>query len=188
MKEIEILVEVFDDIHTVKDVLKKYKHIGLMHTIDEYYYDPKRETLKPDKNNQLSHCLRLRSKNNNYSITYKDDVFDNGKWLYSNEYETNIESVEMLRQIFERLGLIKFIEINNEKDIYQSSKYEIALENVKDLGIFLEVEYCTEEDVDVNIIREEIKEFMKELNLNLSEELNMGKPEMFLRKNNIIIK
>ncbi len=188
MKEIEILVEVFDDINKAKEILKKFDHKGLMHTIDEYYYDPKRETLKPDKNNQLSHCLRLRSKNNEYSITYKDDVFENNKWLYSNEYETKIESVEMLRQIFERLGLKKFIEINNEKDIYKSSKYEIALENVKDLGVFLEVEYCTNEDVDVNKIREEIKDFMKDLNLNISEELNMGKPEMFLRKNNIIIK
>jgi predicted adenylyl cyclase CyaB len=158
-----------------------------MHTIDEYYYDPKRDTLKPDKNNQLSHCLRLRSKNNEYSITYKDDVFENNKWLYSNEYETKIESVEMIRQIFERLGLKKFIEINNEKEIYKSSKYEIALENVKDLGIFLEVEYCTNEDVDVNKIREEIKDFMKDLNLNISEELNMGKPEMFLKKHNIKI-
>ena len=89
MKEIEILVEVYDDIDTVKKKLKQFEYVGLKHTIDEYYYDPKRDTLKPDKDNQLSHCLRLRSKNSDYYITYKDDVFENGIWQYSNEYEMN---------------------------------------------------------------------------------------------------
>ena len=79
MKEIEILVEVFESIDKVKDALKKCEYTGLKHVIDEYYYDPKRDELKPDSNNNLMHCLRLREKNNKYSITYKDDVFDGSK-------------------------------------------------------------------------------------------------------------
>ncbi len=187
MKEIEILVEVYDDIQTIKNALKNYDYIGLKHTIDEYYYDPKREDLKPDNNNQLSHCLRLRSKNNDYLITYKDDVFENGKWLYSNEYETKVESIDTLREIFNKLGLKKFIEIDNEKEIYKSDKYEIAIEKVKDLGMFMEVEYCTNDDVDVTTIKQEIQGFINSLNIKVSKELNMGKPEMYIRKNNINI-
>ena len=95
MKEIEILVEVYDDINNVKEKLTKFEYIGLKHTIDEYYYDPKRDELKPDENNQLNHCLRLRTKDNEYYITYKDDVFDNDIWLYSNEYETKIENIDI---------------------------------------------------------------------------------------------
>lgn len=185
MKEIEILVEAYDDIDSIKKALKKYEYIGLKHTLDEYYYDPKRNTLKPDKNNQLLHCLRLRKKNDECSITYKDDVFKNGKWLYSNEYETKVESIEMVREIFTKLGLKKFIEIDNNKEIYRTEKYEIALENVKDLGIFLEVEYCTDADVNVDEIKNEIQQFIDNLNIKVSEELNMGKPEMYMRKHNI---
>ncbi len=188
MKEIEILVEVYDDIEKVKECLKQFKYVGLKHTIDEYYYDPKRDELKPDKDNQLSHCLRLRNKNDEYSITYKDDIFDNGKWLYSNEYETRVESIDMLKEIFKRLGLEKFIEIDNEKDIYKTDKYEIALENVKGLGIFMEVEYCTNDNVDIVAIKNEIQEFIDSLNINVSKELNIGKPEMYLHKYNIRIK
>ncbi len=187
MKEIEILVEVYDDISKIKNLLKKYKYVGLKRTIDEYYYDPKRKELKPDKNNQLSHCLRVRSKNDEYSITYKDDVFKNGKWLYSNEYETRIESKEVLKEILDKLGLKKLIEIDNEKEIYKTDKYEIALENVKDLGLFMEVEYCTSDDVDVDKIKNEIQLFIDSLNIKVSKELNMGKPEMYLRKHNIKI-
>ena len=185
MKEIEILVEVNDDISKVKNILKKFKYVGLKHTIDEYYYDPMRDDLKPDSNGQLSCCLRLRRKGDESYITYKDDVFDNGKWLYSNEYESNIESIVMVREIFQRLGLKKFIEIDNNKEIYKTEKYEIALESVKDLGNFLEVEYCTNDDVDVSAVKMEIQKFIDGLNINVSEELNVGKPELYLRKHTI---
>ncbi len=187
MKEIEVLVEVYDDILSIKNKFKKFDYKGLKNTIDEYYYDPKRDTLKPDKDNQLSHCLRVRSKNHEYSITYKDDVFDNGKWLYSNEYETKVESVAMIKEIFNKLGLVKFIEINNKKETYTYNNYEIVIEDVKDLGIFMEVEYCTNEDVDVKLIKKEIQNFIDSLELNVSEELNMGKPEMYMKKHNIHI-
>ena len=187
MKEIEVLVEVYDDIEKVKSKLNKFNYIGLKKTIDEYYYDPKRELLKPDKNNQLSHCLRLRRKNNDYSITYKDDIFDNGKWLYSNEFETKVESIDMIREIFSKLGLIKFIEIDNEKETYTFEDYEIVIENVKDLGLFMEVEYCTNKDVDVQQIKDKIQAFIDNLEINVSEELNMGKPEMYMKKHNIKI-
>lgn len=185
MKEIEILVEVYDDLDVVKEKVKPFCYKGMQEIVDEYYYDPERETLKPDKNNQLNHCLRLRSKNDNYFVTYKDDVFDNGIWLYSNEYETKIESIDVLRDIFERLGFIKFIEINNQKETYVYHDYEIVIENVKDLGTFIEVEYCTNQDVDVKQIKEEIQQFIDGLGLNVSKELNMGKPEIFMRKHDI---
>ena len=187
MKEIEVLVEVYDSIDKVKDIFNKFDYKGNKVTIDEYYYDPMRDTLKPDKDNQLSHCLRLRQKNNEYSITYKDDVFDNGKWLYSNEYETKVESIEMIKEIFNRLGLIKFIEINNLKETYVYNDYEIVIENVKDLGLFLEVEYCTNDDVDVKEIKKEIQSFIDNLGINVSSELNMGKPEMYMKKHNITL-
>ena len=187
MKEIEVLVEVYDDILNVKNKLGKFEYKGLNTTIDEYYYDPKRDTLKPDKNNQLSHCLRVRSKNGEYFITYKDDVFDNGKWLYSNEYETKIENIDMLREIFNKLGLVKFIEIDNEKENYTYNDYEIVIENVKDLGLFMEVEYCTNDNVDIKQIKKQIQDFIDSLDLKVSEELNMGKPEMYMRKHNIKI-
>ena len=178
MKEIEILVEVFENIDVIRQKFKDFEYKGNKLTIDEYYYDPMRDDLKPDKDNQLSHCLRLRRKNDDYSITYKDDVFENGKWLYSNEYETRVESIDMIKEIFNRLGLIKFIEINNEKETYVYNDYEIVIEHVKDLGLFLEVEYCTNDDVDVNEIKKEIQDFIDGLNISVSPELNMGKPEI----------
>ena len=36
MKEIEILVEVYDNVEVVKQALKKFEYKGLKRTIDEY--------------------------------------------------------------------------------------------------------------------------------------------------------
>lgn len=184
MKEIEILVEVYDTIDNIKQSLKNFEHIGLNKVIDTYYYDPLRDTLKPN-NNELNHCLRLRQKNNKYSITYKDDVFDGNKWLYSNEYETDIDNIDTLKIIFNRMGLKKLLIIDNEKDTYKHGDYEIVVENVKDLGVFMEVEYCTDAEVDILEIKRQIQEFIDKLNINVSQELNIGKPEMYIRKHNI---
>ena len=187
MKEIEILVEVYDDINLIKEKFKNFEYIGLKKTIDEYFYDPLREDLKPDKFGGLNHCLRLRQKNNEYSITYKDDIFENNKWIFSKEYETKLESIEMTKEIFNKLGLKKFIEINNEKEAYKYDKYEIVLESVKDLGIFMEVELCTNEDIDIKNEKNKIQEFINSLGINISEELNIGKPELYMKKHNIKI-
>ena len=159
MKEVEILVEVYDDIEKLKNVLKQYTYVGLKRTIDEYYYDPLRKNLKPDEKGRLNHCLRIRNKNDEFFVTYKDDIFENEKWLYSDEYETKIESIEMIRNIFSKLGLIKFIEIDNEKETYIFEDYEIVVENVRNLGIFMEVEYCTNEDIDVKKVKDKIQKF-----------------------------
>ena len=94
MKEIEVLVEVYDDIEKAKSILNRFQYIGEKQVIDEYYYDPKRDELKPDKDGEIYKCLRLRKKNDEFLVTYKDDVFEDNKWLYSNEYETKIESID----------------------------------------------------------------------------------------------
>ena len=187
MKEIEILVEIYDDIDKVKEVLNTFSYGGFKRVKDEYYYDPKRKELKPDNDNKIFECLRLREKDNEYMITYKHDIYDKEKWIYSDEYETGIESIDIVRKIFEKLGLVKFIEIDNEKEVYNTLDYEIVLENVKDLGLFMEVEYCTNQDVDVLKIKEDIQKFIDNLGIRVSEELNMGKPELFLKRHNIKI-
>lgn len=189
MKEIEVLVEVYSLPEIVIKKLEQFEYNGVKETVDIYYYDPLRKNLKPNDNLEINECLRLRTKNNISYITYKVDHFeDNGKWLYSDEYETKIDDLFMITNILEKLGLKKLLTIHNSKRIYHYQDYEIAFENVEELGYFLEVEYCTNENVDVKQIKEQIQEFINSLEINVSKELSMGKPEMIIKKNNISIK
>ena len=188
MKEIEILVEVYSSVDEVLKALDKFEYLGNKETIDTYYYDPFRNNLKPNSSNQINECLRLRTKDNINSITYKVDQFDeNEKWLYSDEYETTVEDIFMVAKIFNKLGFRKLLTIHNNKRTYKYNDYEIVFEVVKDLGYFIEVEYCTDENIDIKAKKDEIQKFINSLGLNVSDELNVGKPEMMINKLNIKI-
>lgn len=188
MKEIEILVQVYSPIDEVVGVLDKFQYIGNQETNDVYYYDPLRSNLKPNSKNQIDECLRLRTKGNSNCITYKTDRFDGtGKWLYSDEYETYVEDIVTIKEIFKKLGFSELITIHNVKREYKYLEYNIDFETVKDLGNFIEIEYCTTEDIDVKLKKQEMLEFLNSLDLEISEELNMGKPEMLINKFNISV-
>ena len=88
MKEIEILVRVNEKIDKIKKKFTKFNYLGVNRVVDEYYYDPLRSNLKPNDKGEIDECLRIRMNNDKYLITYKDDVYENDKWLYSNEYES----------------------------------------------------------------------------------------------------
>lgn len=111
-KEVEILMEVLDK---KEDALKKLKVLDFLankKTVDIYLFDPKREDLKPDKYGQLKRCLRIRSKDKEFSLTYKVDYFDKkGIWLYSDEYESKVNNFKETNKIFKKLGFKELIKI-----------------------------------------------------------------------------
>lgn len=185
MKEVEILVKVYSSPEEAIKILEKFEFLGINKTVDTYFYDPLRDNLKPNEKLQIDECFRVRTKNDINTLTYKVDKFDkNGKWLYSDEYETKFEDMYMLNEIIKKLGLKELITIYNSKRIYKYDDYEIVFETVKDLGYFIEVEYCTNEDINVVEVKKEIQSFIDNLGLKVSNELNIGKPEMMLKKIN----
>lgn len=185
MKEIEILVEINDVFESAFSKLEKFNYLGAKKTIDTYYYDPKRDNLKLNSENKLMECCRVREKDGRYSITYKVDIYNEGVWDYSNEYETNIDDIISIKLILQHLGLKELVVIENVKYTFLTDIYEIVLEDVSGLGCFLEVEYKNDDSdiIDVYTVKKEILDFIKKTGINIGEELNSGKPELLLIKN-----
>ncbi len=184
MREVEILVEIKDDKQNALNKLSKFKFAGKKEVLDIYFVDKKRDLLKP-KNGQLTQSFRLRKKEKTNYLTYKIDKFDKkGRWLYSEEEETEIKDFEIAIKIISNLGLRPLVEINNIKYTYYTKKYEIVVEEVKNLGLFLEVERLKVGDKESIIkAKKEIFDFIKSLNIKIGKELNSGKPELMLKQN-----
>lgn len=177
MKEIEILVKVTE---SKESALKKLAHLeskGIKKTEDHYF-----DLNQKDK--PIKKWLRLRKKGSKAYITYKEDhITKENKWLYSDEYETEVQEFDTTMTILEKLGYKPLVAVINEKHIYQTNDYEIALEDVEELGLFLEIEKLNPtEDEDVEKAREKIFKFLKSLNIDTSEEVHLGKPEMLMNK------
>ena len=181
-KEIEILVELHSDFDAAQAILSKYPITGIKRTIDRYFYDPLRSSLQLNENNKILECCRVREKGDKSFLTYKTDVYDSDIWLYSNENEVECSHPKNLIAILESLHLKHLVTVNSEKHIYNVLDYEIVLERVEGLGAFLEVEYTSEEEFDVNVIKARIRDFISLIGLMVGEELNSGKPELLLIK------
>jgi len=183
MKEIEILVEVVESKQKALKILDQFEYKGIKKTLDIYFHDPLRKDLYPDVSGRLNASFRIRQKAGINSFAYKTDHFIDEKWSHSDEFETVINDFDITLQIIEKLGLKELIRIDNEKHTFVSSDYEIVLEDVKDLGLFIEVEKLIQvSDDKVMETKEEIRLFLKNLDLLLGEEQNAGKPELMLKR------
>lgn len=185
MKEIEILVEVKSSKEEALSALKSFQNKWEKHTLDMYYFDPMRKQLQKSEDAYPIERLRLRDKNGIAYITYKKDIFDDAwKRIYSNEFETKVEDFSTIKNILEVLWFTELVVVDNIKHTYESELYEIVLEEVQNLWLFLEVEKKRVEDnEDPVLVKQEIQRFINEdLWISVSSEVWLWKPELLMRK------
>ncbi len=182
MKEIEILIEVKSSKEEALKALGAFQFEGIKKTLDIYFYDPLRTDLQANSEGRLNACFRIRQKDGKNTIAYKVDYFEGEEWSHSDEYETGFKDFETMMHIVDKLGLKELVRIDNEKHTYMTDEYEIVLEDVKDLGLFMEIEKLKEvPDDKVSETKKEIREFIKSLSIDFGQEQNAGKPELMLR-------
>lgn len=179
MKEIEVEVTFSNKKEEVIKKLSKFEYVGEKEIYDIYYYDPQRDNLKPEDDLRLNETFRIRKTNNTCYVTYKKQHFKGKLWIYSDEYETKIEDYDTIKKIISLLGLEPLITVHNKRKIYKYKEYEIELEDVEGLGIFIEVERISN-DKDEMKVKEEIRNFIRSLKLKDVRELNIGKNQYLL--------
>lgn len=102
--------------------------------IDTYYQPIYRKFLN---NEEITEWLRIGQRGNKNILNYKN-WYDN---MYCDEYEVEIDDVCNLDKIFKILGLEEIAIVDKLRRTYSYlNKYEIALDFVKDLGYFVEIE------------------------------------------------
>jgi len=179
MREVEILVQVLDDKEKALKKLGKFEFKGEKKIIDTYFGMP-----NDMRYLEFKVSLRIRQVEGKCFIAFKKDNFENSKWLYSDEYETEVDNYESAREILANLGFNELVKLENVKHKYQIDNYEIVLEEVDGLGLFLEVERLNLDDKeDVQKVRSEIQTFIDGLKIAVSKELNVGKLELMMKKN-----
>ncbi|MEG2250297.1 MAG: class IV adenylate cyclase [Bacilli bacterium] len=189
MEEIEINVELFSTLEEAKNKLSQFNFIGEEKIMDVYFYDPNKVSSKPNKEKEIGESLRLRNINGKFKVSYKIDKYDEtGKWLYSDNIEKEITNVNETLKQFNQSGLKEMFTIKNIRNHYKNVEFDIYVENVENLGNFIEIEKHVLETEDIIKLKENMYSFVINLGLNISEALKIGKPEMMLKALNIDIK
>lgn len=164
--EIEIQVNIENPKPLIEFLEKNGNFQSEKHQVDEYFSPAHRDFLgvRPVKE-----WLRLRDTDGKYSINYKNWHFDeSGKSQYCDEFETKIEDIEQVRKILSVLNFKSIVIVDKSRKAWAYKDYEVAVDSVKGLGDFVEIEYIGKDD------KVEPKKITKEM-INLLKKIGCGK-------------
>lgn len=182
MKEMEISVAFDNTKKEMLNILSQFNFVEEKELYDTYYIDPLRNNLKPEDDLRLNETFRIRRNKNACFLTYKKQHFVGKLWTYSDEYETEVKDYKIMEKIVSMLGLEPLITVHNKRTIYKYLDYEIILEDVENLGLLLEIEKLSTNEKEAMNVKEELRNFIRNLKLKNVKELNIGKNQYLLSK------
>jgi adenylate cyclase, class 2 len=108
---------------------------------DSYFVPAHRDLLKVE---YPFEWLRLRESAKGFSLNYKHFHPENVKVTdYCDELETKIENMEAMKKIFQSLDMKETVVVEKVRTTYLFEEVEIAIDEVKDLGSYIELEITT---------------------------------------------
>lgn len=156
MLEVELKVKV-PSLEPIRKFLgeKGAENLGRIHEHDIYYNAPHRDFGVTDE------AVRVRYTNDHALVTYKGAKIKKFGLKAREELNTAVESGEVFEKMLDRLGFTKTTEVDKWRENYRFSGAAICLDEVNELGTFVEIEIMTS---DENSHAEaEIKRIAKEI-------------------------
>jgi len=147
---------------------------------DEYLNDPLRDFAKQDK------ALRIRSHDGRYFMTFKGPGLDAVAKI-RHEIEMPLESAacaEQLKQAFFGIGFVSVAKVSKRRETmtvsWEDESVEICLDEVDEVGSFVEVELVIEDDGDIESAKQTLLSLAK--NVGLSEPIKTSYLELLLER------
>ena len=113
---------------------------GRIHEHDIYYNAPHRDFGVTDE------AVRVRYTNDHAVVTYKGAKIKKFGLKAREELNTAVESGEVFETMLNRLGFTKTTEVNKWRENFQFSDAAISLDEVDELGTFVEIEIMAEDE------------------------------------------
>ena len=182
--EIEIKIPISEVLfHELKDKLSP-SFRGNKVQVDDYYTPIHRDFVNRE---YPFEWLRLRRKGDKSILTYKH-FYPEGVEVntHCDEFETHVEDSLQLEKIFHVLNFKKLVTVENDRSTFViGDEFEVALDNVKGLGYFIEVE-ALKNFGSINLAREKLFEFAESLGVDVSNPDKRGYPYLMLKRNGLI--
>lgn len=175
MKELEITCQIYNNVLDIRKELERKKFIFKKEfIIDDMYMHNTKTGNFAVTNGKITDSLVIRYVNeNDKKIICKKNV--------SNNIEKTIlkvDSIEDVEMHLNMLGYTKFLRLTYNNYMYENKQYVAYIQEVKNLGNFLELETKDGENQSI----ENLIEYVKMLNLKTGEEFNVRKAELLYNK------
>ncbi len=132
---------------------------------DIYYNHPARDFASTDE------ALRVREEGEKVILTYKGPKIDDITKTRE-EIKVNVEDTPSIKEILIKLGFKEVGVVKKHRKKYILREFKICLDNVADLGCFVEIEslfYPKKSNENIEMQREDILKFLDELKIKKME-------------------
>ena len=164
LKNIDVVLN-----HLKKNAEFKYDN----RQVDTYYNAPHRDLF--ERAPSVDEWLRLRDSDGKFSINLKS-FFPRGaiKSTHCEEYESKIDNIDNLREIFKLLDFKPVIVVDKQRRAFKYKNTEIAIDTIATLGDFIEIEYDCNDDCTIESANEYLYEILKEIGAEVGPEYLVG--------------
>jgi adenylate cyclase class 2 len=164
-------------------LVKIAKLVKTSHHVDEYYNPIYKSFLKPKNPFEW---LTIRERDGKVKLNYKHWYPEGAKnTTHCDEYETEVTDIVQMQKILKALHFENFVTVDKKRVTYEyKNELEIALDEVKKLGYFIEVESINNTG-GVKKAHEKLLEFLqKELGIIETKTVPGGYGAEMMRKIN----
>lgn len=176
MREIEIKATVTDK----ASLLDAIKNAGIVLSAPIKQHDVVYGQTDTADNAPGSIWLRIRTENDTKTIFTFKQQHTGG--LDSIEHETEISDADELAAIINKLGFSLYSDLTKTRQKAHYNDIEICVDDVENLGIFIEAEKLTGEDTDGSIVVEALWEEFEKIGISRSNEVFDGYDVLMNRK------
>ncbi len=185
MKDVEITCEVFDNIDKIKSVLLEngFRFIEVF-TLDDIYMYDKKDNRFFIKDGKISDTLIIRNvgEDNKKIVCKKRNYNAQGMEISTDKTVLKVKDIEESEKLLNALGYERYLRMIDTNYMFENDKYVAYIQEIKDLGVFLEVEIKNTEDGEEKTILDLI-EYVKNIGLNIGNKFDIRKAELFYKKN-----
>ena len=178
MKEVEVKARLRNE----SEVIRKLEELGVQLsepiTQEDKVYFPVGAVFAEEGNKDPA--LRIRDQNGRYIFTYKKPDKNN---LDKIEFESEITDPEEMAKMCEALGFELRTQIKKTRRKAKYNEYEICLDEVDQLGSFIEAESLFE-DGDSEHIQKELFSFLETLGVTKEDQVFEGYDIMLYKLQN----
>jgi len=167
MREIEIKLKVND----LSAIEKKLKELGCLLSENilqhDVIYSLKDKQAEFNKSKEGDIIIRIRKQDDVAQLNLKKQM---SYEMDNIEYETEIKNPEAVHQMLMLLGWTPTVEVRKVRRKGKLSDYEICLDEVEELGNYIELEKLTSDSDDPNKVRQELFEALTPFGLSEKDE------------------
>lgn len=179
----EITCEVFEEIPIIVEVLEKegFKYIEEF-VLNDIYMNNTNTNEFFLKNGRIEDSLVIRYVNeNDKKIICKRRIYNNGELGISTKKSVlKVSSIEEAELHLNMLGYTRFLNMIDKNYRYENNDYIAYIQEVENLGIFLELEIKEIENKNQSV--EDLIKYVKSLDLKIGTKFNVRKAELLYAK------